>query len=84
MQFNLPNLALQTLPVDKLLFLLNTPVLLVIFIIFSVFYIIVSAVILYHWSAYGMKSAGILIAETLFVFVSLVLLGVASLALYYF
>ena len=84
MQFDLPALPFQSLPFDKLLFLLNTPVLIVIFVLFSIVYAIVSIVLIYHWSSYGMRSAGVLIAETLFIFVSVILFGVASFALYYF
>jgi len=62
----------------------QTPALHIFFIAFFVFYLIISIILLYHWNAYGMKSQGIIVAETLYVFVSLALFFFASLALYYF
>ena len=39
---------------------------------------------MYHWSAYGMKSQGVFVAETVFVFISLILFFVAGLGISYF
>ena len=63
---------------------LGTPLLIIIFLLFTAFYVIVSLVLFYHWSKYGMRSSGIIIAETLYVFVSAVLLFFASLAVLYY
>lgn len=84
MQIDVPVMSLPSLPIDKLLFLINTPVLLVIFVLFSIVYAIVSIILIYHWTTYGMRSAGILIAETLFIFISVVLLIITFMALNYF
>lgn len=64
--------------------LVNTPILIIIFIIFALCYTIVSVVLVYHWSRYGMKSPGIIIAEVLYLFVSLCLFFFASQALLYY
>ena len=74
--FNMPNGVLS--------FIFSTPILLIILIIFFVFYVILSGVLMYHWSAYGMKNTEIFVVESLYIFVSLILFGMASLALYYF
>ncbi len=68
----------------SLAFLISPMTLYIVLILFGVVYIIVTSVLMYHWSAYGMRSPGILIGETLFVLVSLILFMVASLAIYYF
>jgi len=65
-------------------FIVNTPVLTIIFVIFVVIYIIISVILMYHWSKYGMKGSGILIAEVLYVFVSAVLFLFASLTLSFY
>lgn len=87
MQIQFPTLSQNSMPGLKAIsftFLSNMPVLLSIFVVFIVGYIIVSIVLFYHWSAYGMQHRGILLAEALYTAVSVVLLGVASLALHYF
>lgn len=63
---------------------INTPVLLLILLVFFIFYIIVSSVLIYHWSAYGMKNHGILVGKTLFILVSIFLFCVSFLAISYF
>lgn len=62
----------------------QTPALNIFLIIFFVFYFIISVILMYHWNAYGMKAQGVIVAETLYVFVSLALFLFASLALFYF
>ncbi len=59
----------------------NVPILMIVFIVFSIIYFIVSCVLFYHWSRYGMKSSGVIIAEILYISVSLALFLFASLAL---
>lgn len=61
-----------------------TPVLMGILVVFSIGYAIATAVLIYHWSAYGMRSPGILVAESLFLFISLVLFVFSGLAISYF
>jgi len=73
-----------SLPQIRLSLFINIPVLIIFFFIFFVFYAIISSVIVYHWSAYGMKSRGIIIAEALFFGVSFALFAVATLSLFYF
>lgn len=63
---------------------INKPVLLGIFLIFFVIYFILSAVLFYHWHAYGMRSRGIVVAETLFFIVSIGLFVSAGLSIFYY
>ena len=64
--------------------LINLTVLTVIFVLFIVCYVILSSVLMYHWSAYGMRSHGILVSRFLFLFISVILFVIAGLALSYF
>ena len=68
----------------KLSLFINMPVLLSVLVLFFIVYAVITSVIVYHWLAYGMKGHGILVAETLFLFVSAVLFVVSGLALVYF
>lgn len=65
-------------------FIDGTPILLILFILFFVVYAIVSIILMYHWSEYGMYSAKVILAETVFVVVSLVLFTISFLALNYY
>lgn len=78
-QFNFPDF----LNID-ISFMFSTQVLLIVLVLFFIIYAIVSGVLIYHWSAYGMRSPGILVAETLFLFVSMALFVFAGLAISYF
>lgn len=71
-------------PHVSLSFLSTTPILLVLLIIFIILYVIVSLVLFYHWSEYGMGSSVILFAKTVFIAVSLILFTVSFIALNYF
>jgi hypothetical protein len=62
----------------------STPFLIIVFVIFALLYVLVSCILVYHWSKYGMRSPGIVIAEILFLFVSLALFWFASLAILYY
>lgn len=62
----------------------NRPMLMVVFVIFFLIYAVLSSVIFYHWSAYGMRSAGIMFARSLFIFVSIVLFVMAGFSIFYF
>ena len=63
---------------------IDKPILLIILALFFIAYASVSGVLMYHWSAYGMKSQGVLVAETLFLFISVILFVISGLAIYYF
>ena len=65
-------------------FLINTPILLILFIIFAIVYLIASGILMYHWTEYGMGNPGIHVARVLFLFVSIFLFVSAGLALSYF
>lgn len=81
---DLPILQMPAFPHIKLAILVNTPTLLLLFGFFIIFYASVSSVLIYHWHSYGMKSPGILFAETIYLFVSLVLFVISGISLYYF
>ena len=80
----LPKLSMPAFPHIQASIFVNRPVLLVIFAMFFIVYAVITWVLMYHWSAYGMKSQGILVTETLFLFVSAVLFVVAGFGIYYF
>ena len=80
----LPQFVIPGLEHINLSWIINRPVLLIILGLFFVIYAIMTWVLMYHWSAYGMKSHGILVAKTLFLFVSTLLFVVSGLALTYF
>lgn len=84
MEFQAPLLPELNMPINIMPYVLNIPVFTILLVIFFIFYVVISGVLMYHWSAYGMKSTGILVAETFYIFVSLVLFAMAGLALYYF
>ena len=63
---------------------MSAQVLWVVLVLFFVVYLAVSAALFYHWSSYGMRSAGILMAESIFTLVSITLFTVAGLAIQYF
>lgn len=79
----LPVLSIPALPKLSFNFLASKPILLIVFVVFLILYSILSSVLLYHWSAYGMKSHGILVGKTLFLFVSFVLIVVSLLSITY-
>ena len=63
---------------------INIPVLVIVLLVFLFVYLVITSVLVYHWSAYGMQSKGILIGESLFIVVSAVLFVVSGLAITYF
>jgi hypothetical protein len=73
----IPNLTLPDFLKTPLSNIHSTTVLLGIFIIFSLIYITVSGILIYHWQAYGMNSKGIVIGRTLFLLVSVILYFIA-------
>lgn len=64
--------------------ILQTPILYVILGIFFLGYLIMSIILIYHWNTYGMRAQGVIVAEILYLFVSLALFSIAVLSLYYF
>lgn len=80
----MPILQIPTIPTIKASLFINTSILLVLFVVFFVVYFLISSVLIYHWSSYGMKSRGVIFAESIFVFISLVLFVMAGMSLYYF
>lgn len=64
--------------------LVNKPVLLVMLGVYFFVYAIISGVLFYHWFAYGMRSRGIIVAESMFFFVSSVLFVMSGLAIFYY
>ncbi len=82
---DLPRLSIPPLPFKvptSLIF--NTPILVIVLVVFFTIYIIVSGVLWFHWSKYGMNNNGIQVGRSLFVFVSAILFGFAIAGLYYF
>ncbi len=65
-------------------FFSTAPILPVVLGLFFVLYMIVSAALVYHWSEYGMYSAKVILAETTFVIVSVVLFVISTIALNYY
>ena len=63
---------------------INVPVLVITLLVFLFVYLVITSVLVYHWSAYGMQSRGILVGESLFIVVSAVLFVVSGLAITYF
>ena len=78
-QFPLPTF-LHTNPLS----IITAPALFIILALFFVVYSVLTGMLMYHWSAYGMKSQGVLVAESLFIFVSIILFLTAGFGLYYF
>lgn len=79
-----PAQLLPPLPHVKLSFFINTPIMFGILLAFFVIYSLASSVLVYHWSAYGMRSQGIIFAESIFIFVSIVLFVMAGVSIIYF
>lgn len=79
----LPSFSFPPILDIKLSLILNTTVLSALLIIFSVFYVVVTSILLYHWSAYGMKTRGIVLAESVFLSVTLVLFCTSIVSLFY-
>ena len=80
----LPALTLPPIPHFATTILVSLPVLLGIFVLFLIVYCVISSVLIYHWVAYGMGSAGIWVGAALYIFVSLSLFFVSFSALHYF
>ncbi len=80
----IPQLTLPSLPKIHFGVAATRPILYFVLIIFFVFYIIVSSVLMYHWTRYGMRSHGILVGKTLYIFVSAILFLISVLSLTYY
>ncbi len=79
-----PIISLPTLPSLHFAVALSPAVLMGILILFFILYLIVSSVLFYHWTTYGMGSHGILVGEILFLLVSVLLFLVAFLSATYY
>ncbi len=78
-------LTLPTIPGLRFSLLSITPdILLLVLGVFLLFYLIVSAVLFYHWSAYGMHSRGIVFGKTIFSIFSIVLIFISWLSITYY
>jgi hypothetical protein len=78
-------LTLPTIPALHFSILAITPdILLLVLGVFMFFYLIVSAVLFYHWSAYGMHSPGIVFGKTIFSIFSIVLIFISWLSITYY
>lgn len=83
METTLP--TLPTLSFSNFTLIAITPdIMLMVLGVFLFFYAIVSVVLFYHWSAYGMHSHGIVIGKTVFSVFSVVLILVAWLSITYY
>ncbi len=81
---DVPLFTMPPLPHLKLSLFLNIPILLIGLVAFAFFYAVVTSVLVYHWRSYGMNSQGILVAETVYFFVSVVLFVTAGVSLFYY
>ena len=83
MGMQLPTLSLPAIPHLSVSVVINLPILIGVLVVFFIVYCAVSSVVMYHWYSYGMSSPGILVAETLFFLVTVVMFMVSGLALSY-
>lgn len=75
---------IKNIPEVSSFLVLHTPILYIILGIFSLGYLVISTILIYHWNTYGMRAQGVLVAEILYLFVSFSLFFIAVLSLYYF
>lgn len=82
---------MQNSPLDMLImpsfnfsFGLGKPFMVLVFAVFVIIYAIYSIVLFYHWSEYGMKSREVILAESLFTIVSLVLFLAVGVSVYFY
>lgn len=80
----MPLSSLPSLPAIHFTFALSSSFLLGVLGLFGLFYIIMSAVLFYHWITYGMGSHGIHVGEVLFFAVSIFVFAVAFFSASYF
>lgn len=72
------------LPAFNFTFSLGLPFMISVYVVFLVLYVVYSAVLIYHWSSFGMKSPEVVFAESLFTIVSLALFALAGVSIYFF
>ena len=77
-------LTMPPLPFINTAFLVNVPVLVIILVLFFIVYTIISSLLMYHWTAYGMYSGAVMFTMLLFLFVSVGLFSTAVLGIGYF
>ncbi len=80
----IPTLAIPTLTGFHFAFALTSSSLLVALGVFSFLYLIVSAILYYHWISYGMGSHGIVVGEILYLVVAVLLFVTAFLSASYY
>ncbi len=78
------SLIFPVIPTFESTFLVGTSTLVLIYIVFIMIYVVLSAVLIYHWSEFGMKSPEVVFAKSLFTLVSIILLSVAGLSIFYY
>lgn len=71
-----PFADLPTLPVS-----IGKPIIWVFFALFFIGYAIITGILIYHWRKYGMSNKYIILAESLFLIVSVILLVLAFISL---
>lgn len=79
-----PTLTLPTFALAHISFVLSSTVLLSSLLVFGIFYLIITGILFYHWTSYGMGNHGIHVAELLFVVVSGLFFVVAFLSASYY
>ena len=79
-----PNLLLPTLAIPHISLVLSPAVLLGALFVFGIFYLIITGILFYHWTSYGMGNHGVHIAEILFIVVSALVFVVAFLSASYY
>lgn len=77
-------LLLPPFPHIKASLFINHTILFGALFVFFIIYTGISSVLVYHWTSYGMRSPGVIFAETIYLFVSIVLFVVAGMSVFYF
>ncbi len=80
----LPAITIPSLPGLHLDLFLGSSFLFIVLIVFFVIYLLISLVLFYHWTAYGMGSRGIVFGEIIFLTFSLLLFVTAFLSASYY
>lgn len=80
----LPAIIMPSLPGLNMNFFLGTQFLFVVLGVFFIIYLLISLVLFYHWTAYGMGSRGIVFSEIVFLAFSVLLFITAFLSATYY
>lgn len=81
---DLQKLTMPDFPLFHFSVAIGKPFLVLIFAVFLFVYAIISSILFYHWSSYGMNSVGIVVAEVLFLLISVILFAFAGFGILYF